>query len=378
MKATNNQSRLSVQVFWTIGLLFLGMGTALAQSPAGQIMVATGSVKAIDAQGRERVLEKGGEVRPGDRIVTGDNGLAQVRMADGGYLSIRAGTEMTLDAFHHDERNQNNSSVLMSIVKGGFRSITGLIGRANPGAYKITTGTATIGIRGTDHEPMVIPPGPPNIPVINAPGVYDKVNDGETFIQNERGILSLKPGQIGFAPTKPDLPPAVVLKVPDFYRETVKTDARDPKDATQRKQDDKGSADRRAGGQLRPGFSEQRADKDDAPAGSTRTAAGDTAPRLPPPPSGTTVDRPPPTGTRTDSLPPPPTTTYVPLPTDPLRTTTTALPPPPTMTYVPPPTDPLRTTTTILPPPPPPPTTTTTTILPPPPTTTTTTTTIIR
>ncbi len=271
---------LSLQALWVIGLLWLLSGTAMAQMPAGQVMVVTGSVKAINAQGKERSLEKGGELRDGDRIVTGDSGLAQVRMADGGYLSIRANTDMKIDTFHHDEKDQRNSSFLVSLVKGGFRSITGLIGRSNPGAYKISAGTATIGIRGTDHEPMLVPPAPPNIPVINAPGVYDKVNDGETFIQNERGILSLKPGQIGFAPVMPEQPPVVVLKVPDFYRENVKTDARDPKDAARRKDDDKGTAVHPAGTALRPGFADRQAPAGDAPTGTPRTGTGETAPRV--------------------------------------------------------------------------------------------------
>lgn len=338
-----------------------------AQTPAGQVMVATGSVKVIDAQGRERALEKGGELKTGDRIVTGEDGLAQVRMADGGYLSIRAGTEMKVDAFTYDEKNQQNSNFLVSLVKGGFRSITGLIGRTNPNAYKVVAGTATIGIRGTDHEPMVIPPGPPNIPVINAPGVYDKVNQGETFIQNERGILTLKPGQIGFAPIRPDLPPQVVLKVPDFYRENVKTDARDPKDTASRKDDDKANPTRPGGTALRPGFADRTPPADQPGTGEKRPGGGETAIRPASEPLAPRTALPP---------PPPPTTTYVSPSTDPLRTSTTILPPP-TTTYVPPPTDPLRTTTTILPPTPT--TTTTTTILPPPPPPpTTTTTTIIR
>lgn len=350
----------SARTFWVLGLMWLGAGSALAQNPvpvAGQVMVTTGSVKVIDAQGRERVLEKGGEVRSGDRILTGDNGLVQVRMQDGGYLSIRASTEMAIDGFVHDEKDQNNSRFLVNLIKGGFRSITGLIGRSNPNAYKVTAGTATIGIRGTDHEPMMVVPGPPNIPVINAPGVYDKVNSGETFIQNERGILSLKPGQIGFAPVRPDLPPQVVLKIPDFYRETPKAEGRDQKDATQRKENDKGGPARPVGNSLRPGFTEQTPSAVDAPTGAPRTAAGETAPRLTAPvgatgplPASMPVERP----LASPGLPPPPIL-QTPLMPPPIvmdrPLTTTVLPPPP-------------------PPPPPPPQLLPPPLLPPPPTTT--------
>jgi hypothetical protein len=191
-------------------------------------MVVTGSVVAIDTQGQRRQLVKGSDVRPGDSIVTGEGALAQIRMADGGFISIRSATEMAIDRFVFDEKESSKSNFLVSLVKGGFRSITGLIGKTNPNAYQIRSATATIGIRGTDHEPMVILPGNPSL---GAPGLYDKVNDGETFIRSERGMLALRRGQIGFAPIVPTQAPQALQRVPDFYKVDIKTDARDPKDA---------------------------------------------------------------------------------------------------------------------------------------------------
>jgi hypothetical protein len=203
-------------------------GTALAQTRAAQVMVVTGSVVAIDTQGQRRQLVKGSDVRPGDSIVTGEGALAQIRMSDGGFISIRSATEMAIDRFVFDEKESSKSNFLVSLVKGGFRSITGLIGKTNPNAYQIRSATATIGIRGTDHEPMVILPGNPSL---GAPGLYDKVNDGETFIRSERGMLALRRGQIGFAPALPTQAPQALQRVPDFYKIDIKTDARDPKDA---------------------------------------------------------------------------------------------------------------------------------------------------
>jgi FecR protein len=203
-------------------------GTSLAQTRAAQVMVVTGSVVAIDTQGQRRQLVKGSDVRPGDSIVTGEGALAQIRMSDGGFISIRSATEMAIDRFVFDEKESSKSNFLVSLVKGGFRSITGLIGKTNPNAYQIRSATATIGIRGTDHEPMVILPGNPSL---GAPGLYDKVNDGETFIRSERGMLALRRGQIGFAPAVPTQAPQALQRVPDFYKVDIKTDARDPKDA---------------------------------------------------------------------------------------------------------------------------------------------------
>ena len=51
----------------------------------------------------------------------------------------------------------DNRSAL-SLLKGAMRAITGYIGRSNRDGYRIETPTATIGIRGTDHEPAYYPP----------------------------------------------------------------------------------------------------------------------------------------------------------------------------------------------------------------------------
>ncbi len=238
-------------------LLLTTNGLAQAQDSAAKVMSISGSATATDTQGRTRQLEKGAELRPGERIVTTEGALIQIRLNDGGYMSIRSSTEMVIDRFVYDEREASKSSFLVSLIKGGFRSITGLIGRNNPNAYQVRTPTATLGVRGTDHEPMFIPEGVPAMAALGAPGVYDKVNDGETFIQNKGGVLAIKRGEIGFAPALADKPPALLQKVPEFYKIEVKTDARDPKDAA----DNKGDGNRRpaaAGGLLRPSTAARR------------------------------------------------------------------------------------------------------------------------
>jgi hypothetical protein len=225
------------QVLWATALWGCVAGVAYAQLPAARVMSVTGTAKAIDTLGTERTLEKGGEVRSGEKIVTSEGALVQMRLNDGGFLSVRPGTEMVIDRFVYDDKNASNSNFLVSLVRGGFRSITGLIGRTNPNAYQIRTGTATIGIRGTDHEPMVIPEGVQGMALQGAPGFYDKVNEGETFIRNRNGMLTLKRGDIGFSPVIADRAPLVLQKIPDFYKIEIKTDARDPKDAADAKGD---------------------------------------------------------------------------------------------------------------------------------------------
>ncbi|MBI2747786.1 MAG: FecR domain-containing protein [Burkholderiales bacterium] len=227
---------------WRIGLLLaalLGFGSlSLAQQSAARVMAVSGPATATDTQGRERTLEKGTELFSGDKVVTAEGALVQMRTHDGGYLSVRPGTALVIDRFVHDDKDASNSTFLLSLLRGGFRSITGLIGRTNPAGYQIRSSTATIGIRGTDHEPMLVLDSP-TMQALGAPGLYDKVNDGETFIRNQNGVLSLQRGDVGFAPQASDTPPQVLLKIPDFYKLELKADARDSKDGANGKSDGK-------------------------------------------------------------------------------------------------------------------------------------------
>lgn len=177
MNLANLQIRL-IPVFVT--LLLSWPVVACAAEAAGLFQVVVGDVRVQGANGQVRAAAKGGNLYEGDRVITEDGALAQVKFVDGGLMSIRANSEFVLDKFSYAGPQDAKPSIFMSLVRGGLRSITGLIGQKNRDGYKIATSTATIGIRGTDHEPMVILPPPPGIKAVDLPGTYDKVNDGRT------------------------------------------------------------------------------------------------------------------------------------------------------------------------------------------------------
>lgn len=239
MQALSNRSapRTLWLAVWIATMLCGLVVPAWAQNSAAQVMSVAGTASATDAQGRVRPIVKGADVYTGDRVVTAESGLVQMRLHDGGYLSVRPGTEMVIDQFVHNEKDASQSSFLVSLLRGGFRSITGLIGRSNPSGYQIRTSSATVGIRGTDHEPMLVLETPGMQAQDTPPGLYDKVNEGETFIRNQNGILALKAGDIGFSPMATDTPPQVLLKIPNFYRLQLRIDASDARDAADGKPD---------------------------------------------------------------------------------------------------------------------------------------------
>jgi hypothetical protein len=203
-----------------VAAMFLALAASAASmaQTAGKFIVAVGDVKLVGKDGNARTAERGSELREGDTIVTGANGLAQLRLQDNSLISVRANTEMKLDKFAFAGETDSNASLFISLAKGGLRSITGLIGKANRAGYRINTPVATIGIRGTDHEPFYIPP---NLAKLGTPGTYDKVNSGMTVIQAKQGpAINVTINQVAYVPLS-GAAPVILPSVPAFFKQEL-------------------------------------------------------------------------------------------------------------------------------------------------------------
>ena len=187
-------------------------------APAARVQFTNGDVQIIGKDNVARAAFKGEFLNEGDTIVTGRNSAAQLRMADDGVVAMRPDSRIAIDTFHWEGKEDGLERSVLSLVKGGFRAITGVIGRRNKSNYLVNTPTATIGIRGTDHEPFYVPPPAPGETPPAPPGTYNKVNVGETVIRTPGGTVIIGANQIGFAPPQPNAPPVRLDKVPDFMR----------------------------------------------------------------------------------------------------------------------------------------------------------------
>ena len=104
---------------------------------------------------------------------------------------------------------------MFSLLKGGLRTITGLVGRSNRKNYQISTTVATIGIRGTEYtiqygQSISGTVGEGEIEVCNGAGCLS-VTDGESYYvqsQEFKPILSNK---------KTDLPPPPPTNPPPTF-----------------------------------------------------------------------------------------------------------------------------------------------------------------
>lgn len=192
---------------------------------AGRFQFVGGDVRVIDAAGRERAPKKGDDIHEGDTIVTAPSASAQVLMTDKGFLAVRPDTRLKIDTFKYSGKEDGSERSFFSLLRGGFRAITGAVGNLNKQNYVIQTPAATIGIRGTDHEPMYIAPPLPGEKPLGPPGAYDKVNVGAAFIRTRQGTANVGPNQVGYA-AGGNTAPTVLTTLPAFYKATPAPETR--------------------------------------------------------------------------------------------------------------------------------------------------------
>ena len=126
-----------------------------AQPVAGKTLAVRGSVNAQSQESQEsRKLKRRSPIYSDDIIATGTKGKAQLRMTDGGMIALKENTELLISSYEFSD-GPEKGSVVMELVKGGLRSVTGAL-KAETGDYKLKTPVGSIGIRGTHYEVEIV------------------------------------------------------------------------------------------------------------------------------------------------------------------------------------------------------------------------------
>ena len=172
---------------------------------AGHVQFVNGVVQLTSAAGQTRPIQKGDAISEGDTLSSAPAASAQIKMSDGGLVAMRPDTRLKFDSFKFNGQQDGSEQGFFSLFKGGFRAITGLIGQLHKSNYRIATPSATIGIRGTDHETFVVTPDSA-LASIAPIGTYNKVNTGETTMTNDKGTLVILPNQMGYAGAADKMP----------------------------------------------------------------------------------------------------------------------------------------------------------------------------
>lgn len=196
-----------------LGLLLAPMGV-LAQV-YGTVEAVSGTVSIVSADGTQAAPALGQKLLVGQTVQTQAAGELHAVTEDGGLLAVRPNT--TFKMLQYQASQDNKAMIDMSLVRGALRSITGWIGKFNAAGYRIATPTATIGIRGTDHETTVLDIAGGH----DHAGTYDSVLEGATVVRSAHGELQLQEGQHGFAPKDAQATPRLLAERPDFLVKRV-------------------------------------------------------------------------------------------------------------------------------------------------------------
>lgn len=162
-----------------IALLLLMPAWLWAAEPAGYVLMATGEVVAVQADQVTRPLERKSPFYSGESLRTGAEARAQVRFRDGSLISLRPDTEIRIDDFRYQQGDEGEDRNIFTLINGGFRTITGKIGKKDPKNYQMKSSVASIGVRGTTYE------------VVLDNGLNVAAWQGTIVVENQGGAITL-------------------------------------------------------------------------------------------------------------------------------------------------------------------------------------------
>lgn len=162
--------------------------TSGANDKVGRVIFSNGEITAVN-NGKTQHLKRGSSISEGDILKTSSGAIAQLRMKDGALVALKSNTEFSIDKYQYSENSESNSSIF-NLIKGGFRTVTGFIGKRNKQNYRVKTTVATIGIRGTHYGLTLCSQGDcdPGDGEATEDGLYGSVIDGEIYTDNKSGI----------------------------------------------------------------------------------------------------------------------------------------------------------------------------------------------
>lgn len=188
----------------------------------------------LERHGQRVALRLNDKVYEGDRLHTSEGAELVLRMTDGSVLALRQSTELLIESYQftrEDTEAADDDRFFVHLALGAMRMVTGLIGKLNTPQLRIVTPTATIGVRGTDFETVVIeadesaeeeedepseddPPtddpsaadsadegdAEPDADTTDSSGTYVTVFTGLTTMESDGMLIEVAPGQAAFSP----------------------------------------------------------------------------------------------------------------------------------------------------------------------------------
>lgn len=198
---------------WLIALSLVLAAGGVAAAPAGQVTHLSGILSVKKTDGSSKILSVKSEVQEGDMLSTESETYARIKFADGAEVVMRPGSQLKVESYAFSQEKPETDNVVLNMLKGGLRAVTGLVGKRNKDRVSFNTATATIGIRGTHFGALMCSNDCGGVPTVSgqppANGLHVDVASGAVSVTNGSGQVVLNAGQFGYVPS-PTAPPVVV------------------------------------------------------------------------------------------------------------------------------------------------------------------------
>jgi hypothetical protein len=140
--------KLRVASYLSVALVFIAAPiAAAANTKIAQIKNVSGDT-VIVRDGARTPATSGEILFEKDTIETGADGSIGLTFTDNTVMSAGPNSEIALEEYRFDSTNFNGA-MLTDIRKGTLSMVSGDVARSSPGAMKVKTPTAILGVRGT-------------------------------------------------------------------------------------------------------------------------------------------------------------------------------------------------------------------------------------
>ena len=204
------------------------------EEPIGNVATVTGSASVI-RNDQTTPLKVKDDIYLNDVLQTGANSALGITFIDATTFNLKASTKITIDNYVYEDGGKSNAAIF-DVAKGTAAFVAASV--AKTGDMKITTPTATLGIRGTTGL-VEVPEGaaannPNNVAVKLYPDADGRVGRIEVndragarlgFLTQGASGFTIRPGAAGarFAAVPLVIPQAVMLRDQGFVRQLHST-----------------------------------------------------------------------------------------------------------------------------------------------------------
>ncbi|MDH4175004.1 MAG: FecR domain-containing protein [Betaproteobacteria bacterium] len=142
--------------FVAVAVLALA-ATGLARADdVGQVKVAKGTVH-VERDGQRLPAAVGMRIRQSDTLITGADGSAGVTFSDNSLLSTGPNSVLVVERYAFNSTT-HAGTFDASLKKGTLAVVSGKIVKQSPGAMRVRTPAAIMGVRGTEFLVQVDEP----------------------------------------------------------------------------------------------------------------------------------------------------------------------------------------------------------------------------